>query len=75
MIDRILKTMDKTFIVPVLHIMVRLHRAKAGELAIPCLQHSRSAIYICNFCSLSCLERESGGALNPEEKIYAYLPC
>ncbi len=50
------------------------NRAKAAELEIPCLQHNRSAIKICNFCTLSGLERELGGSLNPKEKINAYLP-
>jgi hypothetical protein len=65
----------KTSVAHVLHFMVCLHTAKEGERAILCLQHSRSAISVCNFCSLACLEHNLGGALNPKENIYAYLPC
>jgi hypothetical protein len=75
MIDRVLKTMRENVCRPDLAFHDQHNRARAVELAILCLQHSRSAIEVCNFFSLPGLERKSGGALNPKEKICAYLPC
>jgi hypothetical protein len=74
MIDRVLKTMDENVCRPDFAFHDQHNRARAVELEILCLHHNRSAIYVCNFCSLSDLERELGGALNPNGKIYAYLP-
>jgi hypothetical protein len=75
MIDRVLKTMDENVCRPGFALSGLTNRAKVAELEILCLHHDRSAIEVCNFFSLSGLERKSGGALNPKVKICAYLPC